>query len=345
MNTAFRTPPHPTTTDGAPRTVGVEVEFANLDAPSAAAVVRRLYGGALEPESPHRCRVTGTRLGDFAVELDMRSAHPGKAPDKVEASKAEEGEAGPTDKGLGKAVGKAVDGVVEALRPWWGNIGSLVMPFEIAAPPVPIARLAELEPLFSALSDQGAAGTDASPLFAFGLHLNPQVARTDGDYVLDHLKAFLLLAPWLRREIRVDPTRRLTGFIAAFPVDYAVKVVDPAYRPDLDGLIGDYLEANPTRNRELDLFPLFAHLAPQTMAAKLADPHVRPRPTFHYRLPNARLGDPDWRLAQDWNRWVAVEELAADRGRLDALGTDFRAFAARKALDDWAAEAGRRLAV
>ncbi len=328
MDTAFRTPPHSTTTDGAPRTVGVEVEFANLDAPSAAAVVRSLYGGALEPESPHRCRVTGTRLGDFSVELDMRSAHPGK-----------------TNGDESGAVGKAVDGVVEALRPWWGNIGSLVMPFEIAAPPVPITRLAELEPLFAALRAQGAAGTDASPLFAFGLHLNPQVARTDGDYLLDHLKAFLLLASWLRREIRVDPTRRLTGFVAAFPVDYAVKVVDPAYRPDLDGLITDYLEANPTRNRELDLFPLFAHLAPETMAAKLRDPHVRPRPTFHYRLPNARLGDPGWTLAQDWNRWVAVEELAADRDRFDALGADFRAFAARKALDGWAAEAGRRLAV
>ena len=331
MDTAFRTPPHPTTTDGAPRTVGVEVEFADLDAPSAAAVVRGLYGGALKPESPHRCRVTGTRLGDFSVELDMRSAHPGKAGDDEPGA-------------LGKAVGKAVDGMVEALRPWWGNIGSLVMPFEIAAPPVPIDRLAELEPLFAALSGQGAAGTGASPLFAFGLHLNPQVARTDADYLLDHLKAFLLLAPWLRREIRVDPTRRLTGFVAAFPVDYAVKVADPAYRPDLDGLIADYLEANPTRNRELDLFPLFAHLAPETMAAMLRDPHVRPRPTFHYRLPNARLGDPDWTLAQDWNRWVAVEELAADRARLDALGVDFRAFAARKALDGWAAEAGRRLA-
>lgn len=342
MDIAFRTPPHSTTTDGAPRTVGVEVEFANLDAPSAAAVVHRLYGGALEPESPHRCRVTGTRLGDFAVELDMRSAHPSKAEaEKSEAGKVQDDEPG----ALKKAVGKAVDGAVEALRPWWGNIGSLVMPFEIAAPPIPLARLAELEPLFAALSAQGAAGTDASPLFAFGLHLNPQVARTDGEYVLDHLKAFLLLAPWLRREIRVDPTRRLTGFIAAFPVEYAVKVVDPAYRPDLDGLIGDYLEANPTRNRELDLFPLFAHLAPETMAAKLNDPHVRPRPTFHYRLPNARLGDPDWSLAQDWNRWVAVEELAADRDRLDALGADFRAFAARKALDGWAAEAGRRLAV
>ncbi len=324
MDTPFLMPPHRTTPDDAPRRVGVEVEFADLDAPSAAAAVRDLYGGTLDLENPHRCRVRGTRLGDFTVELDMRSAHP----------EPKEGEGEPSK----------LDMVVDTLRPLWGNIGSLVMPFEIAAPPIPFDRLSELEALFATLRERGASGTEASPLFAFGLHLNPQVARTDADYVLDHLKAFLILSPWLRSEIRVDPTRRLTGFIAAFPTDYAAKVVDPAYRPDMDRLIADYLEANPTRNRELDLFPLFAHLDPDTLFARVKDPHVRPRPTFHYRLPNARLGDPDWRLAQDWNRWVTVEELAADRERLDRLGADYRDFAARKALDDWAAEAGRRLA-
>jgi len=324
MDTPFLTPPHSTTPDGSPRRVGVEVEFADLDAPSAASAVRDLYGGTLELENPHRCRVRGTRLGDFTVELDMRSAHPQTKDGEGEPSK--------------------LDMVMEKLRPLWGNIGSLVMPFEIAAPPITFDQLSDLEALFTTLRDRGASGTEASPLFAFGLHLNPQVARTDADYVLDHLKAFLILSPWLRSEIRIDPTRRLTGFIAAFPIDYAVKVVDPAYRPDMDQLVADYLEANPTRNRELDLFPLFAHLVPDTLFAKVQDPHVRPRPTFHYRLPNARLGDPNWRLSQDWNRWVAVEELAADRDRLDRLGTDYRDFASRKALDDWAAEAGRRLA-
>ena len=336
MDTPFLMPPLRSAPDGSPRQVGVEVEFADLDAPSAATVVRDLYGGAMAMENPHRCRVTGTRLGDFTVELDMRSAHPEKKPEKPDDGKDGGGKAGPLD--------AVVDTVVETLRPWWGNIGSLVMPFEIAAPPVPFDRLYEMETLFTTLRTRGAAGTEASPLFAFGLHFNPQVARTDADYVLDHLKAFLILSPWLRSEIRVDPTRRLTGFIAAFPVEYAVKVVDPAYRPDMGGLIADYLEFNPTRNRELDLFPLFAHLEPDTLFAKVQDPHVRPRPTFHYRLPNARLGDPDWTLAQDWNRWVTVEELAADRERLDRLGTDYRDFVARKALDDWAAEAGRRLA-
>lgn len=322
MPTALLMPPRLTAPDGSPRRVGVELEFADLDAPSAARLVRDLYGGAITVENPHRCRVRGTRLGDFAVELDMRSAHP------------KQGDAEPG----------ALDALLEKLRPLWGSIGSLVMPFEIAAPPIPIERLTELEALVTGLRERGAAGTGASPLFAFGLHFNPELAATDADYVLDHLKAFLILSPWLRAQIQVDATRRMTGFIAAFPVEYATKVVDPAYRPDMDRLVADYLEANPTRNRELDLFPLFAHLDPEALLAKIADPQVRPRPTFHYRLPNARIGEPDWSLAQDWNRWVTVEELAADRARLDSLGAAFRDYAARRALDDWASEAGQRLA-
>lgn len=325
----FRTPPRLTNPDGAPRRVGVELEFANLDAPTTAALVRELYGGTVEVEDPHRCAVRGTRLGDFAVELDMRAAHP----DKKEVD------------GNGESVlpGR-LDQLRDSLRPLLGSIGSLVMPFEIAAPPVPIGQLAELEPLIAGLRARGAEGTDASPLFAFGLHFNPEVASFDADYLLDHLKSFLVLAPWLRNEIRVDPTRRLSGFIAAFPVEYAAKVVDPAYRPDRRTLIADYLEANPSRNRELDLFPLFAHIDRETLFAKVKDPHVRPRPTFHYRLPNARLGDPGWSLAEDWNRWVMVEELAADRERLDRLGAAYRDLAARRGLDGWAEEAGRELA-
>ncbi|MBP2300252.1 amidoligase family protein [Azospirillum picis] len=307
MTEPFHIPPLRTAPDGTPRRVGVELEFADLDAPSAAACVHELFGGTVTRENPHRCTVSGTTLGDFTVELDMRSAHPGKG---------------------GAAV-------LDPLRPLWGNIGSLVMPFEIAAPPVSFDRLPDLEALVAALRARGAAGTDASPLFAFGLHFNPEVARTDGNYVLDHLKAFLVLAPWLRREIRVDPTRRLSGFIAAFPPAYAARVADPGYRPELGGLIDDYLADNPTRNRELDLFPLFAFLDRDRLAAAMQDPHIRPRPTFHYRLPNARLSDPAWSLAADWNRWVTVERLAADRGLLDRLGADYRAAVEAQALGTW----------
>ncbi|OBX33760.1 putative amidoligase enzyme [Halomonas elongata] len=40
-------------------------------------------------------------------------------------------------------------------------------------------------------------------------------------------------------------------------------MLDPDYQPDLRTLIDDYLEYNPTRNRELDLLPLFAYLDPE----------------------------------------------------------------------------------
>lgn len=315
-------PPRITRPDGTPRRVGVELEFADLDAPGAARVVRGLFGGEIVMQDPHRCTVRDTTLGDFTVELDMRAAHPEHAPDD-------------------KTPAKTTEAMKNGLRRLWGNIGSLVMPFEIAAPPIPFERLPELDRLVSGLREHGARGTHASPLFAFGMHLNPEVAEETADYTLDHLKAFLILAAWLRAGIKVDATRRLSGFIASFPTNYAAKVVDPAYRPDLDGLIADYLADNPTRNRELDLFPLFAKLAPDTLFAHVSDPHVRPRPTFHYRLPNALVGDPTWTLAEDWNRWVAVEELAADRERLDRLGLAYRDRLRRGDLDGWAEESGR----
>ncbi|NYZ14658.1 amidoligase family protein [Azospirillum sp. RWY-5-1] len=320
--TAISLPPRTTRHDGTPRRVGVELEFADLDAPGAASVVRGLFGGEIVVKDPHRCKVRDTVLGDFTVELDMRAAHPEEA--------AENG-----------APAKSGEAVKNGLRRLWGNIGSLVMPFEIAAPPIPFDRLGELDRLVTALREAGARGTHASPLFAFGMHLNPEVAEETADYALDHLKAFLILAAWLRGAIKVDATRRLSGFIASFPPHYAAKVVDPAYRPEMEGLVTDYLTDNPSRNRELDLFPLFAKLAPDILFARVSDPHVRARPTFHYRLPNALVGDPAWTLAEDWNRWVAVERLAADRDRLDGLGLAYRDRLRRGDLGGWAEECAR----
>lgn len=322
--TALAHPPRTTRPDGTPRRVGVELEFADLDAPGAARVVRRLYGGAIVVTDPHRCRVEGTALGDFTVELDMRAAHPDRGPE--DGAPAKPGEA-----------------VKNGLRRLWGNIGSLVMPFEIAAPPIPFDRLGELDRLLVGLAEAGARGTHASPLFAFGMHLNPEVAEETAGYALDHLKAYLILAAWLRGAIKVDATRRLSGFVAAFPPHYAAKVVDPAYRPDMEGLIADYLADNPSRNREMDLFPLFARLAPDALFSRVGDPHVRARPTFHYRLPNALVGAPGWTMAADWNRWVAVERLAADRERLDRMGRAYRDRLRRGDLVGWAEESAREI--
>jgi hypothetical protein len=87
----------------------------------------------------------------------------------------------------------------------------------------------------------------------------------------------------------INLTRRITSYIDPFPIEYVRKVIAPAYRPDLGTLIDDYLEHNPTRNRALDLLPLFLHLDEERVRAITDDPLIKPRPTFP--LPPAQLRD------------------------------------------------------
>jgi hypothetical protein len=314
-------PPLRSAPDGSPRRVGVEIEFTGPGCADTAALVCRLFGGTITELDPHRYAVHGTRLGDFTVELDVSAAHPAATPD---------------DAGVQSVAARAVE---DTMRYAVGAVASVIMPYEVVSPPVPIGRLVDLDNLVEALRQIGARGTQRNPLYAFGLHLNPEAAALDADYIVDHLKAFVLLAPWLRAEIGVDLSRRLSPFIAPYPADYERRVVDPDYHPDLDRLIADYLDANPSRNRELDLLPLLAHLDAERVRRRVNDAKLKPRPAFHYRLPDCRVDDPGWGLIADWNRWVAVERLAADRARLDDLGRAYGAGAAdeRRPPAKWAA--------
>ena len=51
---------------------------------------------------------------------------------------------------------------------------------------------------------------------------------------------------------------------------------------------------------------------------------VKARPTWHYRLPDCRIDEDDWSLAQVWNRWRLVECVAADPALLDRLSAAWR---------------------
>ena len=104
-------------------------------------------------------------------------------------------------------------------------------------------------------------------------------------------------------------------------------------------LIDDYIAFNPTRNRDLDLLPLLAFIDEAEVRRQLPDEKINPRPTFHYRLPDMQLGDPDWGLASEWNRWVLVERLAEDGERLAALCRDYLDH--RGDRDEWADAPGR----
>ena len=95
---------------------------------------------------------------------------------------------------------------------------------------------------------------------------------------------------------------------------------------ELERLIDDYLRHNPTRNRALDLLPVLAHLDRDRVLSQAEGKHlVKPRPAFHYRLPNCMVDEADWTLASEWNRWVMVERLAGDPERLGRMSRRYLA--------------------
>lgn len=307
----FDKPPFPTNADGKERCVGVEIEFGSIDAERAARLVQSLFGGTLEKHNPNAFDVKDTAFGDFEVKLDTRLAsYDDKPSGLLHDIKAE----------LGNLLGAAA---------------SLVVPLEIVTPPIGVSALQHIETLLSRLRRLGASGTEDSVLFAFGLHLNPEAPRLDAPTITAILKAYALASPWLWRAIDPDSTRRFLRFADPFPEDYVKLIVDDSYWPDMPQLIDDYLASNPTRNRDLDMLPLFALLDESRVCAKLPDEKINRRPTFHYRLPDMDLHDSNWGLATEWNRWVAVERLAADEERLVRLGRAFRSGV--KSRDDWAA--------
>ena len=304
------TPPQPNTESGEPRRVGVEIEFANVAGAKASDLAARCFDGAVEQVDVHRFRIAGTQWGDFEVELDTQYVH------------RDDDEAEP------KPVGDRV-------RELLGDAAALVVPYEIVCPPVPWTRLDALSPLFEGLRNLGAEGTEDSPIYGFGLHLNVEVAEQGIDHILRQFRAYLLMSDWLRAHIEIDVTRRLLPHASQFPEAYVLAVTAPDYRPDLTGFIEDYAAANPSRNRELDLYPLLRHLAPETFDELVDDPLIKARPAWHYRLPNASISDPDWDAIVEWNRWVEVERLAADAPRLEAMAEAYRDWAARPTHEHW----------
>ena len=300
MTQPLAEPPWRINRSGAPRRVGIEIEFDGLDCAGSAALLRDLFGGRLVWKDPYRVDVEDTSLGAFRVELDMSLAHPAAA---VTGARNDDWE---------RLVEELQADVAETV----GDVGSLWMPVEIVAPPVAWSDLRSLDRLVAALRQAGAGGTRSGPLSAYGTQLNPEIASSEAAHLLSVLQAYLLLSDWLREDIGVDLRRRLTPFVDPFPNAYMERVLDPSYAPDRCGLIRDYLAYNPTRNRELDLLPLFAFLEPRQVRARLPDEKIKARPTFHYRLPDTRFDLADWCLTLEWRRWVAVERLAADSRRL-----------------------------
>jgi hypothetical protein len=284
-------PPVTWTDRGTLRRVGVEVEFMGLSVREAVAALAVGLGGVVVEEDPHAATILNTRIGDLSVELDLRHAHPQRHAETLPVRLGPWGAAL-----LGSALGRFV-------------------PRELITAPLPMDRLDDVDRAVAILRAAGATGQGSG----LGLHFNVDVPALDAATIAAYLKAFLLLDPWLRH---------VTGekLPAPYPVDYARRVLVSDYWPDLPTLADDYLAANPTRDRGLDLLPLLLFLDRARVRHLLPREKIAPRPVFHYRVPQAFVGVEGWSIAGDWRRWIAVERLADDDGALRALGQAYAGF-------------------
>lgn len=301
-----KAPPHRVTRDGSERRVGVELEFAGLTVEETTRHLQEAFGGDIERVDGHRNIVRHPDWGAATIELDFQYVH-----------KKTDGD--PDSVGILDMLDQS-----GSMRTKLGDALTGLVPVEIVFPPIPWSKLDRLNDVFDLLRAHGALGTRESPLYAFGLHLNVETRSGDAEEILSMLRAYMIMSEQLHKEIDIDLTRWVLPHTDPFPKEYALMICRPDYPAELPRIIDDYLEMNPTRNRELDMLPLFAHLDPERVGARIDDSLVKPRPTYHYRLPNADLGDPDWSAVTEWNRWVGIEELAVDPERLEAEMATFR---------------------
>ncbi len=295
----FDTPPHTHTHDNRLRKIGLEFEMAGITPDKIASCVIECLGGTYRVHNVASGEVTGTKLGDFTIELDAHNMQDlaSKHVDQPEAMKL--------------AV----------------NIAELVVPYELVTPPVTLNELPGIENIVTLLQRHQAKGTHSSLLHGFGLHMNPEIVSDDICYIVSTVKAFILLYPWLKKVMEIDLTRRVLSFIDPFPKPYIVHLLQSDYRSNAE-FMAEYLAHNPTRNRALDCLPLFAYL--DEACVEQLEPDiaalVKPRPAWHYRLPNCDIDNPDWSVAKEWHYWVCVEKLAQNDELIKQLSNEYLTF-------------------
>jgi hypothetical protein len=277
------------------RRVGVELEFLGPSARAAADALATHLGGSSIALDPHSYVITNTRFGDMVIETDLRHVHPDRHPE----------------------LEWRLNSRVAA---WLGTVVSPFVPKELITGPLPMAELSELRTVLEGLRVAGAYGRGAVLWDSLGLHFNIDPPRLDAETVVTFLKAFLLVSDRLRVEIARGSRRRQRALPPDYPQAYKRRVLDPDYRPNLETLTADYLAANPTRRRGLDLLPLLAHFDESRVRAVLPREKISARPVFHYRMPQSHLSDPTWTIMPDWERWLRVEHLASDSNELMRLG-------------------------
>lgn len=298
-NSKYKVPPVTIKDDGSERLAGFELEFSGLSLEQTVEAIQSSLGGTLVDETIAEKVVHVESLGDFTIELDWAFLKKKAEQDK------EKNENNEWLEPLSKAA-------------------SAVVPVEVVCPPVPVTQIESLNPLVVALRDAGAVGTEESLLAAYGVHINTEIPKLDEKTLYSYLCAYSLLQCWLVEAHDVDISRKISPYIGLYPEGY-VKDLLLNSGCSIEELCINYLEHNATRNRALDMLPIFARVDEDRIKKEVGDDKVNARPAFHYRLPNCDIEQTEWSLHKPWNNWCLIEELAHREEELDKLGEAFLA--------------------
>tara|TARA_R100001143_G_scaffold63596_1_gene73251 strand:- start:34256 stop:35263 length:1008 start_codon:yes stop_codon:yes gene_type:complete len=302
-HSGYLKPPQLQNSAGEERTVGYEFEFTGIEIEQVAQLVNNLYGGKIEKISTYEIEVQESEFGTFKMELDAQLLRDKKY-----------------EKIL-KSVGIDVDDIKDkgGKERKLMEMAATIVPYEIVTPPIPLSKMDVLDRLVDKLREKKIKGTGSSILYAFGMHINPEVPDVRVESILNHTRAYVLMDPWIRREADINMSRRITPFIDPYSEKYVKLILNPEYTPDLKTMIKDYFDHDNSRNRSLDLLPLFMHLDERTTSSMIDEELTSARPTYHYRLPDCSFEKKEWSPALEWNRWVLVERIADDEEQLAQL--------------------------
>lgn len=309
--TEFTMPPVTHNAGGRERCVGYEIEYAGVDLDSSAEIVFKIAGGRLEHTNPFHYDLQDTEYGDFSIEVDASILHE-QAYEKYL-----------TQAGIDIDELELRGPLEKMLR----SVAAIAVPNEIVTPPLPLSHMQLIDDIREALVGARARGTSESVLYGFGVHVNPELPAADAGSLLAHMRAFCLLYDWICKQSKVDWSRRIGPYIKPWPDDYIKLLMQDDYKPARAQLADDYVKYVPSRNHALDMLPALTYIEGERLLEQVKEPDlIKPRPAFHYRLPNCLIGDPDWRIAHEWHYWAMIEQLAANDSVLQTMMDDWRQY-------------------
>ncbi|MDX1492143.1 MAG: amidoligase family protein [Pseudohongiellaceae bacterium] len=283
--------------DGETRRVGFELEFSGVNLEQTLKALSDVYPCKLLSRTDAEAKVELGDIGQFNIEIDWAYLK----------DKASEKGSKPTEEDWITLLSQAA---------------TFLVPMEVVCPPIPVNKLDMLLPLVSSLKKAGAIGTDESLIAAYGVHINTEIPKLDAASLSAYIRAFCLLQWWLVDERGVNLARRLSPYIDLYPENYIKQVLSYS-DASMEQIFSDYLQFNPTRNRALDLLPLLASIDETKVRSVVDDPRIKPRPAFHYRLPDCKIEQDNWSLSDAWDTWLVVETLASNEDDLITLGKEF----------------------